>query len=886
MRLQTEFEEGLYAMNYRSTYILFGILIGIIVLVSLAWLASPEYKPTDRDVLPSVHGQKPITADQIVRVEIDRERPDKETIVFERTGDANHWEITGPRSLRANNSVVEGLVSDLLGAQLEAHADVPANAQAAELDPPAESVVLKTKDGKELKLNLGKEAAPGPSALVYVSTPERPNQILPVLKSGVESAFKKLNDFRDPYLLASSTSDYQFVKLSLEKADKKDAPKVSLVLDKKDDGLWQYKDPEGYDGSAEEGDASVPSDPHKPPSGVNGLLKELSDLRVENTDKESDFVEDDAKDLAKYNLDPQKSDVLTIDVDRIEAPAKDESGAAQTPKTTPVKLLVGIGKKVDDKTDKYYAALVGEHGNTVVKVATRGPDAIALLFKDPTVLCNHNLAALGAFKKPVAVRVVNGSGQLDFRRENGDSLDWRLYRGGEEIAADSQAISAFVNQLVQPNQVRSFLDPKSDPDKLGLKNPAAVVSIWTDGVVKEEPKKDEAKDKDAKDKDKEAPKKEEAKPKLVMEKDKEDKPAARLTFGAVEDKLVVVKREANHKDWSESALVKAPDLLLDQAKAGPLAYYDKKLPKFGPEFDLPDKGVVKLTLDRGGEHFVISRAEAKPESPWKFDEPKEMAGRKADPSAVQAVLSALDGLKATRLVAENPKDEDLDKEYGLKTPAVKAEVTKDDKSAYTYDFGKDAADGSEYALQSQRPKMVFAVSKFDLAPLQKDLQDRTIFAFDPAKVKTLKMTGWQKTSGGELLTRELERKDDKTWTVKTPANLAMNFDKVNKLVEELSHLQADRFVTRNAAVKAAYDKDESKSVFTVELTVEGEKEPLVLKVVDLTGDKALPEPDRQVYATTPRLPNELFQVKRTIFMAQADKPTEIGPMDQAAYFAK
>ena len=130
-------------------------------------------------------------------------------------------------------------------------------------------------------------------------------------------------------------------------------------------------------------------------------------------------------------------------------------------------------------------------------MAADGPESIALLFKDPTLLCNHNLAALGAFKKPVAVNVTNASGKLEFRRENGDSLDWRLYRDGEEVAADGQAVSAFVNQLVQPNQVRSFLDSKTANDeKLGLKNPSAVVSIWTEGVVKEEEKKDDAKDKD------------------------------------------------------------------------------------------------------------------------------------------------------------------------------------------------------------------------------------------------------------------------------------------------------------------------------------------------------------------------------------------------------
>ena len=439
------FDEGRFAMNYRTTYILFGTLLGILVLVGLAWWFTPEYVDTSSYLLP----ERP--RDQADHGRSGRARGDRPgaaggaDAIFERDADGDKWEITSPLTYRANNSVVEGLVSGVLDARQEAQADVPANGQAAELEPPAEVVTLKTKDGKELKVNFGKEAAPGPGAVVYASTPDRPNQVVPVLKSTVEAAFKKVNDFRDPYLLAASASDYQFVKLTLDKTDKKDAPKGSLVLDKKEEGLWEYKDPEGYDGSAEEGDVGAPSDPHKPPSGVNGLLKALAELRVDNTDKTSDFVEDDAKDLAKYNLDPTKSDVLVIDVDRIESLAKDE-GAAGKPKTVPVKLLIGVGKKVDDKTDKYYAALQGEHGNTVVKVAADGPESIELLFKDPTLLCNHNLAALGAFKKPVAVNVTNASGKLEFRRENGDSLDWRLYRDGEEVAADGQA----VQRLRQP----------------------------------------------------------------------------------------------------------------------------------------------------------------------------------------------------------------------------------------------------------------------------------------------------------------------------------------------------------------------------------------------------------------------------------------------------
>ena len=724
--------------------------------------------------------------------------------------------------------------------------------------------------------------------MVYASTPEHPSQVLVVPAGSVESAFKKLNDFRDPYLLASSTSDYAFIRLTLDKADKSAAPKVALVLEKKDDGLWEYKDPAGYDGAAEQGDSGAPPAPGKPPSGVDGLLNELSKIKAESTDKESDFVADDVKDLAQYNLDAAKSDVLTIYVDRIDSIGKDDDGAPRI-KKTPVEVLIGVAKKVDDKAEnpKYYALLKGDHGNTLVKVSAKGPDAIALLFKEPTVLCSHTLVALGGFKKPIAVDVVNPSGKLEFRRETGEK-PWQLYRDGKEVPVDQAAVEGLVNQLVQPGQVHSFLDPKdakSDLEKLGLKQPTVMASIWVDGVEKEEEKKEEKKD------DKGDDKKEEKKARLVLAKDKVDKPAARLLFGAVADNLVVIKREANHKDWSESALVKASDLLLDQVKAGPLAYYDKKLPKYNEGFTLPDKGLVKLTLDRGaGEHFVVSRADSKQETPWKFEEPKDWASQKPDPSVVMGVLATLNGLRATRLVAEDPKPDDIDKEYGLKTPALKAVVAKDDMTSYTFEFGAESKgadgkpDGGQYARQSQRP-MVFVVNKSDVELLQKELRDRAIFAFDPAKVKALKMSGWQKISGGAVQARDLERKDDKTWTVKMPPDLAMNMDKVNKIVDDLSKLQAERFIGQNAAIKAEYDKESPKNAFTVEMTVEGEKDAFVVKVVDLTGDQTLPEADRQVYASTPRLPGELVQVKRTLFTAPAGKPQELGPMDQPGYFA-
>ena len=593
---------------------------------------------------------------------------------------------------------------------------------------------------------------------------------------------------------------------------------------------------------------------------MDGLLKELSDLKVDQGDKSSGFVEDDAKDLAKYNLDPAKSDVLTIDVDRIDS-IKDENGKQET-KTSPVTVLVGVGKKVDDKAaePKYYAVLKGEHGNSVVEVAAKGVDEIVPLFKDPAKLRNHSLAALAPAEKPVAVDVVNGYGKLEFRRENGDA-PWHLYRDGAEIplAKDTSRdpngdpVQRFVNQLVQKVPVASFLDPKADQAKLGLDKPTATVSIWVDGVEKQEEKKDDKKD--AKEGDKKA----ETTTRFVLAKDKVDKPASRLTFGAVEGKEVVIKRQAYHKGWDETALVKTPDLLLDQAKEGPLAYEDKTLPSFNKPFDLPDAGVVKLALRPRRRSF--RRGPRRRQAGNAVDvRGAEGHGR---PQGVQDGRGTDFGGAARpprlRLVAEAPKEDELDKEYGLKTPAIKAVVTKEDKTSYTYDFGKDAAGGGEYARQSQRP-MVFVVDKTRLDPLQKDLRDPTIFAVaDASKVKSLKLSGWVNVTGTPTMW-DVERNAEGKWAVKTPApnTIALDQDKVRAFIEGLAHLTAKRFASQDAKVKAAFDKDEDKTALTIDMTVEGQEKPLQLKVVNLTGDKAALGNDKGYYATSPSASRRTF----------------------------
>ena len=217
-------------MKFKTTYILFAVLGLMLVLLAFAmWNATP---PADNSLyaLPGAHDPKhPMEVGDVDRVEIKRVRPHEETLVFAKDPESSHWQIVEPRSLRAGPAVGD-LVSEVLNATRDQEADLPANAAAAGLEPPAEVVTLKKGRRTVLQLNVGNASSESSTAVIYVSTPERPKEIMPVLRSKLAMVLKNVNDFRDPYLLAASTSDYQFVKLTLDKTDKKDAPKGSLVL--------------------------------------------------------------------------------------------------------------------------------------------------------------------------------------------------------------------------------------------------------------------------------------------------------------------------------------------------------------------------------------------------------------------------------------------------------------------------------------------------------------------------------------------------------------------------------------------------------------------------------------------------------------------------------
>src|SRR5262249_52718190 len=219
--------------------------------------------------------------------------------------------------------------------------DRPDSLKSWGLEPPAVKITLKKGDERTVSLNVGNTSPGGDaSAVIYVTSSDRPKEGMAVKKSTLDAVLKGLNDFRDRDVLAASPGAVQSVKLT--------GAKKSVALAKNAEGRWRFADPASSGAAESEGDVAGAADPAKAPHGMRDLLNVLTGLRVDyKDDKDNDFVEDDAKDLAKYGLDDGNADLLRVEIERVDS--MDRDGGKADKKTSKVVLLVG--KKTEKKPE-------------------------------------------------------------------------------------------------------------------------------------------------------------------------------------------------------------------------------------------------------------------------------------------------------------------------------------------------------------------------------------------------------------------------------------------------------------------------------------------------------------------------------------------------------
>jgi hypothetical protein len=807
-------------MNFKTTGLLFAILIGVLWGFGLM-LALKKEAPDESFVLPGMHvPKKEVSRDDVSVVEVERDGK-KATFV---KNDQGQWRMRFQNfEVRADGNKIDSLIDEVRDARKDEDVDVTSNLKQFGLDRPRTRVTLKTKGvGQEWTLNLGKTRAD--DAYIFVNSSERPKEVLPVKKSSLRNVeFKDINEFRPRNLLAVKEGNSKDVALRGGK-DTKDR----VVLNKTATGAWLLKVPP-YGLADVEGDPGTDKDAKKMP-GVRGLLDAIGSIYAES---EADLVPLGEKNIADYGLEDGRS-LYRIQVEHaIE-------GQEQKGKTITETLL--IGNPVSDKKEKYYARLSNEEA--VMQVPAKKLETVIQVLDDPKILRNHDLAES---REPDVIEIAE-SGKDPVKLWSPAPTLWKVALGKEPPRkGNASEIQGLVSTLQGKRQVKEFVDDKKSDADLGLAKPKATVSLYVEALQKETEKKEDKKT-DKKDEKKDT----ETGPKLK----KDAKPAVVLTFGDTRGDLVYVKRKM--ADGTDIRLA-VPVAVLTKVQQDPLTYLDDALATFSTA------DVTKLELKRGSEELV---AEKDDKRDWQLKKPEKTPNdrHKADLEGVFRVLETLKDLRVKKWVKKITTD-DL-KQNGLNPPLLQATVTlkeKDKPITRVYQFGSETKDGT-YGRE-QGNDLLFLIDTKEAKVLQEtELRDRTVFDFDAAKVKELKIKQWDPIRS-EDFTVVFERKDN-AWTPKSGVGKDWNPDsnKITVLLNKLAHLQAVRY---EGEPKEAYKVQDPKIKRTVEVLLDtGKWRTLVLGAEnpEKTGYYAQSSFDKDAVVA-----NVVFLVRASDFRELVDK---------------
>jgi hypothetical protein len=418
-----------------------------------------------------------------------------------------------------------------------------------------------------------------------------------------------------------------------------------------------------------------------------------------------------------------------------------------------------------------------------------------------------------------AIDIETGGDKVELRRVG---LGWQVYDAqGKGRPAKASAVTELLNRLTARQLATSFPPPGVPEDKMGLAKPAAEVKLWEGGIVKEE-KPDPN-----------------AKPKVTAQ------PTARLLFGHKDVGDVVYARRIAGKDKADFFV---PQDAFQLASRGRLEYIEASLKPFGAD------AVLKLTFTHGKEVFDLERPDdGKPaaQAAWKINGPERLKGRHADAGKILDLLNQLSFLRPTKVASDRVTEDVLNRlEVNPAAPRMRVTATVKNQGERVFLFGGDA--GTEKKTVYLKPgdqDLVFEVDRAAFDLFQKaDVQDTVVHRIDKAKVKALKITGWQEVLGTPT-TIEIERKDGK-WAVKSGAMFEVDPAKVDAFLNDLTAPRAEAFVVYKDGPKPEHNLDVAKNALRVEMILES-GDPVVMTI-------SPPNKEGKVFATSSALPGDVF----------------------------
>jgi hypothetical protein len=668
-------------MNFKSTALLFGLLLGMLWLFGL--MLSTRKPPQDEGfVLPTMRGASlDLTVDWVKVL-----RKGKEPLELEFTREKDNWRMTQAPlgfSVRAKDFKVQQLINQIKDARKDDEADVTNDFAAYELgkDQPNIIVTLRGKieeakdfskekksQTKEWTFYVGKETP----AYVYVKSSDR-DRVMAVKRSSLSNLFfKDPGAFRPDTFLEVNETTARFVGLKGEGSE--------VELRRSEDATWKFLMP-NYGLADFEGKPAAPAKPPSPfqkekeptrtEGGVKGLLSAIGFIRVGS---EADFVPLSDAPLASFGLDEKMPNIRI----QVGTEGEKKEDAKDEKKDHLVKEILLIGNKVKDK-DQYYARLATDRG--IAKVDGKSLELIlATLKSNGRNLRSRDVVPVDT-KGVDAIDIKKGKSLAELMKLREANKAWRIYLGNDNYKADAKAVQGLIDALQGKGEIKELFDEseaeaKKDAER-GLDQPQAEVVLYKDALEKE---KEETKDlkskKDKKEKDKKA--KDDDKAKKEKKKDEEPKlkkdakPIVTLSFGKADKDTVYVKRKTQDGLVSRFAV---PKSILEKVlpAEGVLAFFDTAL----PSFELGN--VTQFEVDKDGDKIMVEKGHGEQLGKFLLKNRKDYAGRNfADTAQVFTILQALGKLHAQKWIQKIGAKDDL-KPFGLDKPGLVITVwaTKD-----------------------------------------------------------------------------------------------------------------------------------------------------------------------------------------------------------------
>jgi hypothetical protein len=189
-----------------------GLLVALIVLAALggALYWSDKKQKEDEKKPPTDSAVKIVKmeAGEVQKVELKRR--DGETAVLER-GQDNHWSITAPKPMRADQDVAGSLVATLASLNSDKVVDEkPADLAPFGFNSPSIEITITKKGGKATKILVGDDTPTGGGS--FVKTADDP-KVYTVTSASKSSFDKSANDLRDKRLLTFDAEKLTRVEL-------------------------------------------------------------------------------------------------------------------------------------------------------------------------------------------------------------------------------------------------------------------------------------------------------------------------------------------------------------------------------------------------------------------------------------------------------------------------------------------------------------------------------------------------------------------------------------------------------------------------------------------------------------------------------------------------